>query len=546
MSDQNGRRIMEFPRVETVNPNAVMLIDGDEHGTSSIRLSTLLSYIQNGIEFPDQTPEFNLADVTPTVKAAVTDSAKLLIQPDTGSQASITVKNFLDAICNSDLQIPVASKEYVATKIAELINGAPETLDTLKELGDAITENKDVLESLNTLTQTVQNKVTELETELDEDVSYLRERCDFDILEKPMPLEGIQDADLMILGKQIILNSEGNATVQNKKVTVGELKEVFGSGGVSDGVDFTNLTEVEEVQDTDVLLVGTGDPISNEKVDMTKFMSYVNDHLDISKLPKGTKAITKEFTVSGNGSGGLICNLSDFGIIDFDDIVSYFIICTTTNYGVQYIINSLSKTVEWRYWTSLSFSNYTFSVTLIVKDYSEIGSEIMTQNVKMLTKEFTIATSGRSPQIASFSELGINESDYIGSIANLKNSDISITDYVIDGNIFVIPTYDGQTLDSGLKGIVNVFVKVPVVEQLSRFTKDIEVTLNSSNSVITELILNGEDSIGGYTANNFHSISIIPINGKYASFYTVNEEGKIIICGKEGQYGLCKLRVTIE
>lgn len=511
MSDQNGRRIMEFPRVETVNPNAVMLIDGDEHGTSSIRLSTLLSYIQNGIEFPDQTPEFNLADVTPTVKAAVTDSAKLLIQPDTGSQASITVKNFLDAICNSDLQIPVASKEYVATKIAELINGAPETLDTLKELGDAITENKDVLEALNTLTQTVQNKVTELETELDEDVSYLRERCDFDILEKPMPLEGIQDADLMILGKQIILNSEGNATVQNKKVTVGELKEVFGSGGVSDGVDFTNLTEVEEVQDTDVLLVGTGDPISNEKVDMTKFMSYVNDHLDISKLPKGTKAITKEFTVSGNGTSGIICNLSDFGIIDFDDIISYFVICITTNFGVQYTINSGSRTVEWIYWTTLNFSNYTFSVTLVVKDYSEIGSEIVTQNVKMLTKEVTfnfnneleswVLLSDEFPEVSVDDIVGITSKN--GNIIKIENG--------TDSNPYLVTTAK-STWTGSWKTTVSLIVKVPVVEQLPRFTKDYEVTLMGGASYPL-LVLDGTENCGGYTKDNIHFVNILNMSG---------------------------------
>lgn len=38
---------------------------------------------------------------------------------------------------------------YADQKIAELINGAPETLDTLKKIADAMTENADVVEALN-------------------------------------------------------------------------------------------------------------------------------------------------------------------------------------------------------------------------------------------------------------------------------------------------------------------------------------------------------------------------------------------------------------
>lgn len=509
MSDQNGRRIMEFPRVETVNPNAVTIIDGDEHGTSSIRLSTLLSYIQNGIEFPDQTPEFNLADVAPTLKAAVTDSAKLLIQPDTGSQASITVKNFLDAICNSDLEIPVASKEYVATKIAELINGAPETMDTLKELGDAITENKDVLEALNTLTQTVQNSVTELKSELDEDVSYLQERCDFAILERPM--DAIQDTDLMILGKPTE-DSEGTTTVQNKKVTVGELKEVFGSGGVSDGVDFTNLTEVEEVKDTDVLLVGTGDPISNEKVDMTKFMSYVNDHMDISKLPKGTKAITKEFTISANNANsGTICNLSDFGNISSVDIISLLGYCINKQYPVSFAINDDKKSIDWVYFNAISFSNYTFSVTLIVKDYSEIGSEIVTQNVKMLTKEVTFNFNNELESWVLLSDEfpDVSIDDIVGVTS--KNGNIIKIENGTDSNPYLVTTAK-STWTGSWKTTVSLIVKVPVVEQLPRFTKDIQITFGGG-AAKKILDLDGSENCGGYTKDNIHSVSLLDMDG---------------------------------
>ena len=41
------------------------------------------------------------------------------------------------------------SKKYTDTKIANLINGAPETMDTLKEVSDAIASNRTVEEALN-------------------------------------------------------------------------------------------------------------------------------------------------------------------------------------------------------------------------------------------------------------------------------------------------------------------------------------------------------------------------------------------------------------
>lgn len=38
---------------------------------------------------------------------------------------------------------------YTDTKISELVNGAPEAMDTLKELADAIAENSDLMTALN-------------------------------------------------------------------------------------------------------------------------------------------------------------------------------------------------------------------------------------------------------------------------------------------------------------------------------------------------------------------------------------------------------------
>lgn len=48
------------------------------------------------------------------------------------------------------------AKEYADGKVNSLVNGAPEAMDTLKELADAIEENKDIMDALNSA---ISNKV---------------------------------------------------------------------------------------------------------------------------------------------------------------------------------------------------------------------------------------------------------------------------------------------------------------------------------------------------------------------------------------------------
>ena len=57
------------------------------------------------------------------------------------------------------------SSNYTDTKVAELINGAPKTMDTLSELADAIENNETVVEALNSAIGTKANK-TDVDTAL--------------------------------------------------------------------------------------------------------------------------------------------------------------------------------------------------------------------------------------------------------------------------------------------------------------------------------------------------------------------------------------------
>lgn len=60
------------------------------------------------------------------------------------------VKTVADAVLMSDADGETKNiKQYVDDSISGLVNGAPEAMDTLKELADAINANEDVVEAIN-------------------------------------------------------------------------------------------------------------------------------------------------------------------------------------------------------------------------------------------------------------------------------------------------------------------------------------------------------------------------------------------------------------
>ena len=84
-------------------------------------------------------PETHTADIITqdTTHRFVTDTEK-----ETWNNSLNNAKDYADATYQQ-------ATGYTDNKIAELIGGAPETLDTLKEVADAIEENKTVVEALD-------------------------------------------------------------------------------------------------------------------------------------------------------------------------------------------------------------------------------------------------------------------------------------------------------------------------------------------------------------------------------------------------------------
>lgn len=107
-------------------------------------------------------PETHTADIITqdTTHRFVTDTEK-----ETWNNSLNNAKDYADATYQQ-------ATGYTDNKIAELINGAPETLDTLKEVADAIEENESVVEALDAAIGKKANQA-ELDTHINNSVIHV-------------------------------------------------------------------------------------------------------------------------------------------------------------------------------------------------------------------------------------------------------------------------------------------------------------------------------------------------------------------------------------
>ena len=99
---------------------------------------------------------------------------------DVDNPHNITIEQIgADPVGSADTALAEA-KEYTDTKVADLVNSAPETLDTLGELATAFEENKDVVEALDAAISNKQDKdvVATITTEIDMDTFASIYHCD--------------------------------------------------------------------------------------------------------------------------------------------------------------------------------------------------------------------------------------------------------------------------------------------------------------------------------------------------------------------------------
>ena len=161
----NTIKINELPEASKINDDDIFIVEDGNH-TYKITGSTLIQCIRdnvnvsgyfvhqssinetNGIAPLDGSKQIPIANipvgtVTNTVfdggrGKALEDSWDAHLQ-DADAHGLVTAIN----------KVKTEAETYADEKIAELINGAPTTLDTLKEIADAMTESEDVVNALN-------------------------------------------------------------------------------------------------------------------------------------------------------------------------------------------------------------------------------------------------------------------------------------------------------------------------------------------------------------------------------------------------------------
>lgn len=108
---------------------------GNGGEVDSVLSSTSENPVQNKVIAEALDNKLNIGDIADWAKA---DEKPLYTASEVGADIQGAAGTALSS-----------AKSYTDTKISDLINGAPETLDTLGEIAEAMTNNKDVVEALD-------------------------------------------------------------------------------------------------------------------------------------------------------------------------------------------------------------------------------------------------------------------------------------------------------------------------------------------------------------------------------------------------------------
>lgn len=171
-----GVRISELPEATNINEDCCLPIVS-EYETKRITYGSLKERLSNDLDLSGETYD------------------------DT------EIRNEIEEVRSS---IPstdgLASEEFVETKIADLVNSAPETLDTLGELATAIENNADVVETLNAA---ITNKVDKVDGKGLSTNDYTNE--------DKSKLAGLSNYDDTELANKVSQNESAITDLQNNK-----------------------------------------------------------------------------------------------------------------------------------------------------------------------------------------------------------------------------------------------------------------------------------------------------------------------------------------
>ena len=178
---------------------------------------------------------------------------------DTAVRALIQANTSAIDTLNGDSKTEGSVAKTVETRVQEIINGAPESLDTLKEISDWIDEHGTAATAMNGRISTNASEIANLqEAQNNMDYEYETTPIDFTSLESLSLEITLTGPNTVAVGKDITLtsdvggvswssNDDGKATVVNgvvHGVSEGEVTITATAEGYSPGTKVINVTVV--------------------------------------------------------------------------------------------------------------------------------------------------------------------------------------------------------------------------------------------------------------------------------------------------------------
>ena len=163
ISTSEDNAMLAKNKVHIAEDNAKLAVKYSKEAISKAEQAEMVAEIVsksvNNTFIPIKTSElYNDNQFISAKEQSLTDEEKLQARENIGAGTSNFSGDYEDLI--NKPYIPsyenVPTKDYIDEKISDLVNSAPETLDTLGEIASALEENEDVISALNSV---VSNKV---------------------------------------------------------------------------------------------------------------------------------------------------------------------------------------------------------------------------------------------------------------------------------------------------------------------------------------------------------------------------------------------------
>lgn len=465
--------------------------------------------------------------------------------PSTGQGIDKTgLENYLKEYkyINQDalLAYDYATEDYVDVSIANLINGAPTTLDTLKEIADAFAESKEVVEALDNA----------IGKKADADKVYTKEQIDdeFEDYETALATKAKQ-SDLVITNENVAANANNITTLTNNKADktalaatdakvkanedeIADLKEwkgekdnFFAKFYLKDGDIYcdTNLIVSGESATR-----GAGDPSTGGGLDENRLAEYLDEYKYIN-----------EDALLGYGyldENGVARYLGLNGYVKEEDINDF----ATESYVDNAVRNKADKGTK--------LADYGITDAKIVNGVITLGNATITPITShqslaaYATKDYVTEQIGKIDIYTDEDvEKLLGAKDYINE-GNFASYGIATTDDVLEAMTSVGLTVDNKVDKVTGKGLSTNDFTDALLNKLNGIDANAQVNVQSDwNATSGDAFIKNKPTLGSLAAKNSldyseitntPTLAAVALSGKYSDLFGTPSLSSVALSGK--------------